>query len=115
LRVDQPEGVDDDLAFDGLDRVDDDGDGARVELLKGLRGVSQEHGVNWMCSRGRQTVREVRRQATHLLRVAVNRRQPAAEAGMRVVPADDHLWPASLFEHVEHLGLEDVVDRLDRD
>jgi hypothetical protein len=41
LRVDQSEGVDDDLAFDGLDWVDDDGDGARVELLKGLRGVSQ--------------------------------------------------------------------------
>lgn len=28
LRVDQAEGVDDDLALDGLYRIDDDGDGA---------------------------------------------------------------------------------------
>jgi hypothetical protein len=52
LRVDEAEGVDDDLALDRLDGVDDDGDGARCELLK------------------------------RLLRVDVDRRQPAAEAGM---------------------------------
>lgn len=34
LRVDQSEGIDDDLALDRLDRVDDDGHCARVELLK---------------------------------------------------------------------------------
>ena len=34
--VDQSECVDDDFAFDGLDGVDDDGDGAGVELLEGL-------------------------------------------------------------------------------
>ena len=36
-RIDQPERVDDDLALHGLDRVDDDGDGAAVELLERLR------------------------------------------------------------------------------
>ena len=36
VRVDEAEGVDDDFALDGLDGVDDDGDGAGVELLEGL-------------------------------------------------------------------------------
>ena len=36
LRVDQAEGIDDDLALDGLNGVDYDGDGARCELLEGL-------------------------------------------------------------------------------
>lgn len=36
LRVDGPERVDDHLSLDGLDRIDHDGDGARVKLLKGL-------------------------------------------------------------------------------
>jgi hypothetical protein len=52
LRVDEAEGVDDDLALDGLDGVDDDGDGARCQLLE------------------------------RLLCVDVDRRQPAAETGM---------------------------------
>ena len=39
LRVDQAEGVDDDLALDGLDGVYHDGDGAGSELLEGLLGV----------------------------------------------------------------------------
>ncbi len=63
LRVDQPEGVDDHFALDGLDRVDDDGHRACVELLEGL------------------------------LRVDVDGRQPAAEAGVRVVPPDDGVRP----------------------
>jgi hypothetical protein len=45
--VDEPERVDDDFALDGLDRVDDDGDRARVEAFKRLGGVSasgREHG-----------------------------------------------------------------------
>ena len=63
LRVDEPEGVDDDLALDGLDGVYDDGNGARVQLLE------------------------------RLLRVDVDRRQPAAEPGMRMVPAHDGLGP----------------------
>ena len=37
VRVDEAEGVDDDLALDGLYRVDDDGDGAGVEGFEGLR------------------------------------------------------------------------------
>jgi hypothetical protein len=52
LRVDEAEGIDDDLALDGLDGVDYDGDGAGRELLE------------------------------RLLRVDVDRGQPAAEAGM---------------------------------
>jgi hypothetical protein len=52
LRVDEAESVDDDLALDRLDGVDDDGDGAGRELLKRLLGVD------------------------------VNRRQPAAKAWM---------------------------------
>ena len=59
LRVDEAEGVDDDFALDGLDGVDDDGDGARGQLFEGL------------------------------LRVDVDAGEPAAEAGVRVVPADD--------------------------
>jgi hypothetical protein len=39
LRVYEAESVDDDFAFDGLDGVDDDGDGARGELFEGLLGV----------------------------------------------------------------------------
>ena len=38
LRVDQAEAVDDDLALDALDGIDDQGDGAGVERLEaGLR------------------------------------------------------------------------------
>ena len=59
LRVDEAEGVDDDFAFDGLDGVDDDGDGAGGELFEGLLGVDVDAG------------------------------EPAAEAGVGVVPAYD--------------------------
>ena len=42
--IDQSEGVDHDLALHGLDRVDDDGDRAAVELLERLRpGVISVH------------------------------------------------------------------------
>ena len=64
LRVYEAEGVDDDFALDGLDGVDDDGDGAGGELLEGLLGVDVDGG------------------------------EPAAETGMRVVPAYDCLLPA---------------------
>jgi hypothetical protein len=59
VRLDEAEGVDDDLALDGLDGVDDDSDGARVEGLEGLLGVDVDGG------------------------------EPATEAGVGVVPADD--------------------------
>jgi len=36
LRVDQTESVDDDLSLDGLDRIDNDGNGSRVELFERL-------------------------------------------------------------------------------
>lgn len=57
LRVYQSESVDDDFSFDGLDRIDDDGDGAGSELFEGLLGVDVDGG------------------------------EPAAETGVRVVPA----------------------------
>jgi len=60
LRGDEPKCVDDDFAFDGLDGVDDDCDGARGELLEGLLCVDVYAG------------------------------EPAAEAGVGVVPADDN-------------------------
>jgi hypothetical protein len=59
LRVDEAEGVDYDFAFDGLDWVDDYGDGAGGELFEGLLGVNIDGG------------------------------EPAAETGMGMVPADD--------------------------
>ena len=52
LRVDEAESVDDDLALDGLDGVDDHSDSAGCELLE------------------------------RLLRVDINAREPATETGM---------------------------------
>lgn len=63
LRVDQAEGIDDDLALDGLDGIDDDGDGSWGKLLEALLGVD------------------------------INTRQPAAETRMRVVPSNDGFGP----------------------
>ena len=40
-----------------------------------------------------------------LLRVDVDPGEPAAEAGVGVVPADHHLRPAGLLQHVQHLRL----------
>lgn len=57
LWVYKAEGIDDDFALDGLNGVNDDGDGAGGELLEGL------------------------------LRVDVDGGEPAAEAGMGMVPA----------------------------
>lgn len=39
LWVDEPESIDDDLAFDRLDGIDNDGDGSGCKLLKRLLGV----------------------------------------------------------------------------
>lgn len=64
LRVYEAEGVDDDFSFDGLDGVDDDGDGAGGELFEGL------------------------------LRVDVDGGEPAAETGVGVVPAYYCFWSA---------------------
>ena len=66
LRVDEPERVDHDFAAHRLDGVDDDRDGARVERFK------------------------------RLLRPDVDAGEPAAEAGVGVVPADDHLGAPGL-------------------
>ena len=58
LRVNETEGVDDDFAFYGLDRVHDDGNGAARQRFKGLLSVDVDGG------------------------------EPAAEAWVRVVPAN---------------------------
>jgi len=39
LGVDKAEGVDDDLSLDGLNGIDDDGDGAGCKLFEGLLGL----------------------------------------------------------------------------
>jgi hypothetical protein len=44
LWVDEAEGVNDYLALDGLDGIDDDGHGARSELFEGLLGVDVDAG-----------------------------------------------------------------------
>ena len=54
LRVDGPERVDDDLALDRLDRVDDDGDRAGVQLLEGLRREGGKVRVS-RCERGKES------------------------------------------------------------
>ena len=63
LWVDESEGVNDDLALHGLDRVNHDGHGTVVQRLKAL-----------LC-------------------VHINSRQPASEPRVRVVPSDHHLRP----------------------
>ena len=63
LRVDQTERINDDLALDRLNGIDDDGDGAGGQLFEALLGVD------------------------------VDRGQPAAEPGMGMVPANDRLRP----------------------
>lgn len=73
------------LALDRLNGIDDDGDGARIELLEGFLGVDIDGG------------------------------EPAAEARVGMVPANDHFRPTRLLEGIEHGRLEDMVDGLDRD
>ncbi|BAS99375.1 Os06g0703700, partial [Oryza sativa Japonica Group] len=80
--VDEAERVHDHLPLDALHRVDHHGDGARVQLLEAL------------------------------LRGHVGAGEPAAEAGVGVVPPHHHLRPPRLPEHLQHLALERVVHRL---
>lgn len=109
LRVNQPECIDHDFALDGLDGIDDDGDGSWGKLLEALLGVDVDAG------------------------------QPAAETRVRVVPSNDGfgpMWrivisipapehgkdvtklrclPSCLSQHLHHLHLEHRVDGLDTD
>ena len=41
--------------------------------------------------------------------------EPAAEPWMWVVPSNHILWSIRLFQHFQHLGLEDLVHSLDGD
>ena len=41
--------------------------------------------------------------------------EPAAEAWVRVIPSHNILWSISLFQHFQHLSLEDFVHSLDGD
>jgi hypothetical protein len=63
LRIDETESVDDNLSFHRLYRIDDDGDGARSQLFEAL------------------------------LSVYIDRGEPAAEARMRMVPANNGFGP----------------------
>lgn len=65
LWADETEGVNDDLSLDGLDGINDNCDGSRGQLLEGLLCVDIDGG------------------------------QPAAEAGMGVIPADNGLRSGS--------------------
>ena len=62
LWVDQSKRIDDDFAFHGLDGINDNGDGAWCKLFEGLLGIDVDGG------------------------------EPAAEAWMRMVPADYCFW-----------------------
>ncbi len=101
LWVDEAESVDNDLALDGLDWIDDDCYCAWVELLEGLLCVDVDGG------------------------------QPTTEAWMGMIPADNCLGtsflsaqlnnmiggclPSSLPQHIHHLCLEHRIDGLDTD
>lgn len=94
LRADGPERVDHDLALDGLDRVDDDGDCSRIELLKGLVGAG------WVSVSLRGMGNTSGGGRTYLLGVDIDAREPASEARVRVIPSDDHLWSALQLDRV---------------
>ena len=51
----------------------------------------------------------------HLLSVHIHTTQPASESWMRVIPPYNHFRSASLFEHIQHFRLENVIHRFDRD
>mmetsp|Transcript_16222 Transcript_16222/g.26568 ORF Transcript_16222/g.26568 Transcript_16222/m.26568 type:complete len:280 (-) Transcript_16222:40-879(-) len=85
LWADGTEGINDDLSLDTLNGINDDSDSTTVELLETL------------------------------LSADIDSREPASESRVRVVPSDNSLRTASLFEHVEHVLLEDLVDGLDTD
>lgn len=65
LRTDAPESVHDDLATNALNGIDDHSHGALVQRLERLLGVHVHAG------------------------------EPAPKAGVGVIPAHDHFWPAT--------------------
>lgn len=85
MRVNEPEGVNDDLSFDGLNGVDHDRDRTRREGLERLLGVD------------------------------IDTRQPTAKSWVGVIPPHDRFRPSGLFQHFEHSRLENVIDRFDGD
>jgi hypothetical protein len=64
---------------------------------------------------GQHTHRSLVELFERLLSVHVHAGEPAAEAGVRVVPPYHHLRAACLLEHVEHDCLVHVVDCLHTD
>lgn len=79
LRVNKPKRVNHDFAFDGLDRVDDYTNGTGIQRFEGLGSKSKSEPRDGVA-------------CTHLylLCVYIGTRQPTAEAGMGVIPPDDH-------------------------
>mmetsp|Transcript_9898 Transcript_9898/g.15865 ORF Transcript_9898/g.15865 Transcript_9898/m.15865 type:complete len:221 (+) Transcript_9898:722-1384(+) len=83
LRIDQTEAVNDDLSFDGLDGVHNQGDSSAIESLKG-----------GLC-------------------VDISRRKPATKPRMGVIPSYDHFRSSRLLQHVQHFCLKDGIHGLD--
>lgn len=83
MRVDQPEGVDDDLPLHALNRVHHHGYRPVVQLFKAGLGVDINHG------------------------------QPSVKARVGVVPPNYDLMPACLLEQFQHVGLVLRVDGFD--
>lgn len=70
VRIDEPESIDDHLAFHTLNWIDHNGHSSLGQRLETLLGVYIDAG------------------------------QPASEARMRVIPSDDHFRSSGLLEHV---------------
>lgn len=104
LWLDESEGINDNLAFNGLNRIDDHSYSAGGKLLKRLLGVD------------------------------IDGRKPAPESRMRVIPTDNGFrsiqtndlstlqfnrteksLPSSLPQHIHHLGLKNRIHGLDTD
>lgn len=84
LHVNQSEGINNNFASYRLNRIDNNCDTLRVQLLK------------------------------RLLSVYIHTRQPTTETGMRVVPPHYVFVPLGLLKHVEHVLLIHWIHRLDR-
>jgi len=70
-----------DKVIDALDRIDNDSNGPLIKCFEGL------------------------------LRIYINPGHPTPKPRVGMVPTNNHLWPASLLEHLQHFCLKDRVHR----